>query len=799
MLKHYLKLAWRNLLKYRTQNIISIVGLAVGILSFSVCFYVSRLLLAEDTFFENYDRIAIVAAHHTVHGYYTETNSYQVSQSIRENDFVGIDACCFVPYLEQRGFWVTDENGKQQPYTLNFIETDTSFNQVFTPDITAGSWYAASVTDNAVIMTESCAVRMFGSAPEAIGKTLVTTDRMYYSSHNISVDGGVVYTVEAVMKDLPWNNTVTLMSPLDIITLNARDGLFVGFRDVMGTNYVLLSPETTVDDVNVIFDGYKIPDDGFKDLEFKLVEWSKASGTSTGSVALITGLLGLFVLLVGFINFFHFLVGSFINRSKEFSIMKLYGNDTGKLFMLLFTESLMMILFTSFLVFWIIEVFMNDLSISVDSLVMIDFSAKVLYLHVLEYVVLTILLCAAVSGLVALRISRISVQKGMFGGDERRGKNRPRNFMLALQFVICWVFVIGTASLYMQAQETNDKLLHSLSRKEKENILSVSMDYSFMSNEERVLMANRIIQHSGVRDYLMADISYLDGTSGGGFHTDPGMSGESYTLLDCNWVPRNFFSFMNIEMEQGSEPEVRGDLVVDRSWQRAQGKDVIGMPLFSSDTTYTICGICETFNWLTRRQGWGRGTAFAIKDGDSSNYVGHCYVKCHEGQKDEVKAWIEGIRKEMLPPNVSPEVKTLAQDIKDHQPIGYLLMKIVLSFSVVSIILTLLGVYSSITLDTERRRKEMAIRKINGAGVRSIALIFCRLYIILLVVTAAIVFPVGYFVLGMIRQSFTVFFDYDPIFWIGVFAIVAALTFITIIFRILSIARENPAEVLKRE
>lgn len=48
MILHYLKIAWRNLLKYRTQNIISIIGLAVGLFSFTVCFYCSRFIESRD-------------------------------------------------------------------------------------------------------------------------------------------------------------------------------------------------------------------------------------------------------------------------------------------------------------------------------------------------------------------------------------------------------------------------------------------------------------------------------------------------------------------------------------------------------------------------------------------------------------------------------------------------------------------------------------------------------------------------------------------------------------------------------
>ena len=161
--------------------------------------------------------------------------------------------------------------------------------------------------------------------------------------------------------------------------------------------------------------------------------------------------------------------------------------------------------------------------------------------------------------------------------------------------------------------------------------------------------------------------------------------------------------------------------------------------------------------------------------------------------------WIETIRREVLPENIPSQVRTFQDDLYEVQAMEYILKDIIFFFAIVSIIITLLGVYSSITLDTERRQKEVAIRKVNGAGIRSIIWLFARLYLTLLVATAAITFPLIYMVLQLWKQMYTVFFHDGLLYWGSILGAVTLLTVITIIFKILKIARLNPAEVIKNE
>ena len=93
----------------------------------------------------------------------------------------------------------------------------------------------------------------------------------------------------------------------------------------------------------------------------------------------------------------------------------------------------------------------------------------------------------------------------------------------------------------------------------------------------------------------------------------------------------------------------------------------------------------------------------------------------------------------------------------------------------------------------------MAIRKVNGAGVRQILLLFARSYLWILGVTAVLAFPLLYVVLEQWKQMYTIFFDDGLFFWLGIFVFVSVVTALTVIFRMLHVAHVNPAEVVKSE
>ena len=119
--------------------------------------------------------------------------------------------------------------------------------------------------------------------------------------------------------------------------------------------------------------------------------------------------------------------------------------------------------------------------------------------------------------------------------------------------------------------------------------------------------------------------------------------------------------------------------------------------------------------------------------------------------------------------------------------------------AIVCILISTFGIYSLVSLSAQQRKKEIAIRKVNGATIGSILQMFIKEYFVLLLVAALIAFPASYgmmrvWIESYVRQTSTPFWIY-----IVLFAGIGIIIVISIFWRVWNAAKQNPAEVVKTE
>ena len=794
MIKHYLTVAIRNLLKYKMQNLISIGGLAVGLFCFCICFYISRFIGSVDECFENHGRIAEVYLIEPESGKPFSGISGKILTELRQRNWKGAEAFTLLTKPFNREYQVIQEDGKILPYQLTMMEADTLYNKFFTPTILAGSWKQASQTRNAILLTKHAAIKMFRDIHQAIGQQIVLPKKQF-------AEGSVTYTVQGVIEDLPENTSMNFMRTVDMLTINDEDGYeSLPSTDILFHHiYAFLAEGYTTDDLKETF---QTADYRFKSFGENHPVLAKPLGKDhslseiADIMALVTGMVGLLILLAASLNFFHFQTGSFLNRGREFSIRKILGNTTSGLFWMQFIQISIVISVATLIAGCLIELASPFLHLSLFRF-SIQMGKEELLQHLIQYMGCLLVLTALVALGIAIYIRRATMQVSLHGLGKVNGKKRLRNTLLGVQFFICWLFVSMTAGLYLQSEKTSSSIFNTLSREEKEEIITVPLDYQFLKTEDRQIIVNNIRQHAGIKDILFTNCRFQTGRVT--FMLDAPNGEKEYQIRTIG-VTSNFADFMNIGLEGQSTQKV-DEILISRNFVSQIQESPIGKNLYNyKNKGFTITGILDDITDYVYADGYGIAdykTVYFHIDETMEGYYG--YIKCYPGKEQEVKEWIELKLREVLPASVEPQTSTLQKDIEENQALENNLKGIILFFSFVCLVITLLGVYSAITLDTERRQKEVAIRKVNGAGLKEIIVLFARLYIWLLGISAVLAFPIVYLILQQWKQMYLVFFNHGILYWGGILLGVTLITALTVIFRILKIARINPATIIKSE
>ena len=172
--------------------------------------------------------------------------------------------------------------------------------------------------------------------------------------------------------------------------------------------------------------------------------------------------------------------------------------------------------------------------------------------------------------------------------------------------------------------------------------------------------------------------------------------------------------------------------------------------------------------------------------------------KYEEGTWPECKHLIEKMYQEEYPDKV---LRLFSEDEEyDHYLRSENALHKLLEFaSIICIIISIFGIYSLVTLTCEQRRKEIAIRKVNGATVKTITKMFFREYLSLLVLSSIIAFPVSYLIMKKWIEGYNRQIEMGCLPFIYIFIGIALIITVSIGWRVWKAANENPAEVIKSE
>jgi ABC-type antimicrobial peptide transport system permease subunit len=396
-------------------------------------------------------------------------------------------------------------------------------------------------------------------------------------------------------------------------------------------------------------------------------------------------------------------------------------------------------------------------------------------------------------------INRLSVRTIILGISEKGKKGITRIAMLFFQFGILFMFLSAFMIVALQMNNYKTRVFNHLSDETKKHIV-----YTQCYGEELVINENVIVKEISespfVKDVVVNGAKVISGEGGWMLPKGQTFGIPDYYETNIGRKPVNskFFQFFECELLDGqffTEESSPYDVIVDETFASYyKDKSPVG-ELFNGRK---IVGVIKNLNTYKNIDQFMKMKypVYYCTEGKNRDMLFYIYVKAHTGKVKEVRQIVEKTLKKFLPADRSVSLGNLHEEIEGELREEKALFKSMQILFIVSLIICLLGIYSAIVMNTEKRRKEIAIRKINGATIKDIILLFSKTYLGLWSIACVAFCPVVYYFGSKWLENYLDRISLNIVFFGMIYFIILVLT---IIFQILKVARCNPSEVIKKE
>lgn len=787
MFTHYLKIAFRNMWKYKAQSLTGIFGLAFAIACFVPALYWMRYEMSYDSSYPDAEHIYRIYTAEKQSGKVNKGASKIVERKLREQ-FPAVEA--------STALMSGQENCRTEgmPHIrLNLLYADNSFFSVFPQTILSGDTKQPLQVLNSIVLTEATAVRLFGDVEKAIGQQVQTKMRASFPP----------YVVTAVMKDLPPNSNLLcdaiiyhdMLKSFSEMPEEAQWTMF--FLNV----YAKFNPRANTGEIAEQLRDLPSRQGTNADVELQMMPVADVRHQLNADAPFTLNFIGLFVasgillLLTAMFNFLNLHIDLFRQRVRELRLRTVHGATGSQLIrqmMFELTSAILLALLPAcYFVVIVRPVFSGLLDIEMG----------------MRQVILLFAVCAI--GVMALtllvgfilfwRLSHSSTRPQ----SEKQVTGQPvlRRVAVTLQLAVSVVFIVAA--------------------------LVVMMQMHFVSQKDLGFDSNGVIQLSGFTDYSgkvqtalvneLAAIPQVESITDASFQ--PQHDANPFArVTDVEWdgKPSHEQPTFNLVFTDNRFVETFGLQMIDGKWWNEgqtqkivlneEAARVMGLsepigaiirmpsPADESMTEYEVAGVVRDFHTLSLRN--RIPPTFFMPTYFPSNIL---YLRVAPGQEQELiqraTALFPILDATLLDARLTP-IDELYDRLNQSEQVGLELFSIL---ATVCLLISLFGIYAVTAATTRRRRKEIAVRKVVGAKVDDIVRMFFREYTSQVIVAGALALPLAYLAMSNWLQGYAYRTNIPLWLLAGIMTGVIAVVLSTVFGQVLKAANSNPAEVVKSE
>ncbi len=794
MIKNYLKIALRNIKKHKAYSFINISGLSVGIACSIFLLLWVQNELSYDKFNKNLDNLYRVCIEYPA-GDSSVLSSHSapvVSGWLKDG----------LPEIKKAARFALDINTKQilvkhgtkQFYEEKFGFGDAELFELFTFPFIIGNPQTALSDPKSIVISESFAQKYFGNE-DPLGKIIMVADIFEF-------------TVTGVFKNIPHNSHFHFDSLVPFENIEACMTEYGKFLNDQGMhkfrNYVLVDKNASIPELQDKVYGFwgkknKEPDSKWHFFlqpvkEIHLYNSGIGDLDSRGNIRniYIFFISGFLILIIACINYINMTTAQSFARAKEVGIRKVVGARRINLVGQFYGESILISMFSLLLAVFIIYMLKSSFyTLSGIQLSLDMFNNEFLITGFIIIILIVGLVSGSYPALLLSSFRPVKVLKGVFGSET--GSGLTRKVLVVWQFVVAISLIICSAVIYSQFKYMQNKDLGF----DKENIISVNMNEGLKKKPE-------IIKNELKKNPEIAYVTFSAKNINKCYTTTAWFNwGEdSGFWANHSIVGSDFFKTFNVEIVQGRNfsDEAAGkplkELIINETAARKMKvESPIGkISRWGGDQLDgTIIGVVEDFHFRSLHTKI-KPLLIAVDPGQYEIM----HVKINPGNISSTINYIETICKK-IEPGMLFEWTFLDESLNALYTAEKRMNSLFTCFTILSIFIACLGLFGMISFVSERRKKEVGLRKILGASVFDITSLLSGEYLKLVLLANIASWPAAWFIMKNWMQDFEYKTNISVWIFISASMFTLVITILTVSCKSIKAASANPVESLRSE
>jgi putative ABC transport system permease protein len=801
MIKNYLKTAFRSLWREKGSTTINIAGLTLGITSSLVLFLLVRHYSSFDNFHSKRDRIYRVV--HQSKGNNGNNFSAGVPAVLPEsfkNDFPEAEEVVFTSYRSGSLITIPQQSGPTKKYDeeAGVVFTQPSFFKIFDRKMLIGSAEKGLDEPNEAIISKKWALKYFGKE-DAIGE-IVKFDTLEFK-------------IGAVMEDFPANTDFPFDLMLSHATIKKQSDA-QGWNSIWSDEqcYFLLKPDAKVSDIESripTFVKKYLGDDNRNESTFMLQPLSDLHfddrfsnytyNVTPRSTLIALSVIAVFLILTACINFINLTTAEAIKRSKEVGIRKSLGSSRSQLVLQFLGETSLVTIIAVLLSLAAAQISIGFLNPFLEQRLSLNLGSDlILWIFLIGIVVIVSFLSGLYPSFVVSAFKPALALKNQINNKNSSGYNLRRGLVI-LQFFISQFFIIGTIVLIRQMDFFQKKDLGfdrdtivtiPIPEKETPSITNGSSKMRTLKNELSTI--------PGVAIASLSNSPPSSGNVSGTGFTIAGKEdrfGTQVKQIDGDYV--DLYKLYIVAGKNIEDRDTATGFLVNEKLVKTAGFDtkeeIIGKELNMWGKRLPVVGVVKDFHTVSLSQ--------AIEPVVMMNRIRGYETLSLKLNPSDMQSTIKQVQAkwEATYPDYIFSYEFLDEQIRGFYDSERRMSVLLTIFASLAIFIGCLGLFGLATFMANQRTKEVGVRKVLGASVESILVLFSKEFVVLIIVGFALAAPVAWWVSNLYLEQFAYKITLSPFIFILSVAVTLFIALLTVGYKSFKAATVNPAQSLKSE